>query len=336
MNEIFKTKLEILRENYAQKTGYPFNYFYCPILYKDENKPLCMGHIVNLAFPNSARAWTVQREDIDNFYGSKFESEFTLLQHSRKFSPDEILRDKQLSKSIKPKILLNSNPIDYYYTEGNIPNYFSPVIIENDEQTTKIALKMSAEEVLSEIDGNWKIDISKDIRLPALVSLIKSAHLTLFDMLGYDYALSSGGNFVGHEILGKFYEYNKNKSKSEVLKNALPFFRNFAHMVRPLTSNRLGFQGTISDNQLLVCRDVNNNIWALIVFIRTDQNLHAVLIPIFEEIETIPKFLSFLESEKDTLEVNFCRFKITNWEISKKSIKLTWPKTGILYPEMYE
>ena len=336
MKEIVRAKLEILRENYAQKTGHPFNHFYCPILYKDENKPLCMGHIINTAFPNSARAWTVQREDVDNFYGSKFEADFTILQHSGKFSPDEILFDKKLSKSFKPQILLNGNPVDYYYTENDIPDHFSQTTIEKGGQTTKFALKMTPEAVLTEIDSNWEIDISKDIRLSALVTLIKSAHLTLFDMLRYDYALSAGGNFVGHQILGKFYEQNKSKSKSEVLKNALPFFRDFAHMVRPLTSNRLGFQGTISDNQLLACRDVNNNMWALIVFIRTDQDLHAVLIPIFEKIETIPKFLSFLESAKDTMEVNFCRFKIANWEISRKSIELAWPKTGILYPEIDE
>jgi len=336
MKKILRAKLEILRENYAKKTGHPFNHFYCPILYKDENKPLCMGHIVNLAFPNSPRAWTVQRKDVDNFYGSMFESDFTILQHSRKYSPDEILRDKQLSKSIKPKILLNGNPIDYYYTESNIPNNFSRVIIENDGQTTKLALKMSPEEMLSEINGNWEIDISRDIRLPALVSLIKSAHLTLFDMLGYDYALSAGGHFVGHDILGAFYEKNKSKLKSDALKNALPFFRAFVHMIRPVLHNSLTLQGTISDNQLLACRDINNNIWSLIVFIRTDQNLHAVLTPIFETTEAIPKFLNFLESENEIIEANFCSFRNEKWKISKNSVKLTWPKGGILYPEIDE
>lgn len=336
MKGIVKVKLDKLREDYAQNSGHPFKYFYCPILYKDENKPLCMAHIINTVFPNSARAWTVQREDVDNFYGSKFESDFTVIKHSGKYSPDEVFSDKHLSKSLKPKILLNGNPVDYYYTENNIPDQFSPAIIDKNGQTAKFALKMSPKAVLAEIDSDWKIDISKDLRLPALVSLIKSAHLTLFEMLGYNYVLSAGGNFVGQQIIGKFYEQNKSKEKAEVLENALIFFRDFAHMVRPLQSNNLGFQGTISDNQLLVCRDVNNNIWALIVFIRINQDLHAVLIPIFDKIETIPKFIDFLKSEKETIEVNFCRFKIENWELSKKSIKLTWPKTGILYPEMDE
>jgi hypothetical protein len=336
MKEILKTKLEILRDDYAKKTGRPFEYFYCPILYRDENKPLCMGHIVNLAFPDSARARTVQREDVDNFYGSKFESDFTILQHSGKYSPDEILLDKQLSKSIKPKILLNGNPVDYFYSESNTPNHFSPVIIENEGKMTKLALKMSPDEMLSQINSNWEIDISRDIRLPALVSLIKSAHLTLFDMLGYEYALSAGGHFIGHDILGVFYENNKSRSTSEVLKDALPFFRSFVHMVRPVPRDGLTLQGTISDNQLLACKDINGNIWSLIVFIRTSENLHAVLMPIFETTQAIPRFLNFLESKNEIIEANSCSFRNDKWGISTKSVKLTWPKAGILYPGVNE
>ena len=336
MKGIVKAKLDKLRDDYAQNSGQPFKYFYCPILYRDEKKPLCMAHIVNKAFPNSSRAWTVQREDVDNFYGSKFESDFTVIKHSGKYTPDEVLSDKHLSKILKPKILLNDNPIDYYYTENNIPDQFSPAIIGKNGQTSKFALKIAPEAVMNEIESDWEIDISRDLRLSALVSLIKSAHLTLFEMLGYKYVLSAGGNFVGQHIIGKFFEQNKSKAKAEVLENALTFFRDFAHMVRPLQSKNNGFKGTISDNQLLACRDANNNIWALIVFIRTNKNLHAVLIPIFDNVETIPKFINFLKSEKETIDVNFCRFKIENWELSKKSIKLTWPKTGILYPEMGE
>lgn len=336
MKNSLKTKLEKLRDNYALKTGNPFKHFYCPILYKDENKPLCKGHIVNFAFPNSARAWTPQREDVDNFYGSMFEADFTILQHSKKYSPHEILRNKHISKKIKPKILLNGNSVDYFYPENNVPTHFSSFIIENDRQSTNLALKIPPEKVLSEINSNWEIDISRDVRLPSLVSLIKAAHLTLFDMLGYDYALSSGGYFIGHEILGVFYENNKNKLKQEILKKALQFFSPFVHMIRPVLHNGFKFQGTVSDNQMLACRDIDNNIWALIVFIRTDQNLHSVLIPIFEKQESISNFLNFLENKNEIIEANFCSFINGKWRISTKSVKLTWPKEGILYPVMEE
>lgn len=332
MKEIVRIKLDKLREDFFQITGYRFIHFYCPILYKDEYKPLCMAHIVNTAFPNSARAWTVQREDVDNFYGSMFESDFTLLKHSKKYSPDEVLYDMKLSKILKPKILLNGNPVDYYYTEENIPEQFSPAVIDKNGETTKFALKMKPEAILAELSGVWETDFTKDLRLSALVSLIKSAHLTLFEILSYDYALTAGGNLVGQGILGNFYEKNKNKRKVDILNNALSYFQDFAHMVRPLSSNKLGFQGTISDYQFLICSDSNNMTWALIVFIKINQCLHAVLIPTFAQIEAIPKFLDFLKNDQEIIEVNFCRFKKGKIEISKDTIKLTWPKTGIIYP----
>lgn len=193
---------------------------------------------------------------------------------------------------------------------------------------------MPPEDVLAKINRDWHINISKDLQLSALVSLIKSAHLTLFETLGYRYALSAGGSFVGRQILGVFYEWNKSKGKSEVLRNAISYFHDFVHMVRPLKSNNLGFLGTISDKQLLTCRDHNNNIWALIVFIRINKDLHAVLIPIFDSMDNIPKFLEFLRNDKELIEVNYCRFKNESWEVSNKNIEISWPKKGILYPEM--
>lgn len=102
MSENIKIKLDKIREDYLNNYGQPFKYFYCPILYNDEETQLCIAHIINTAFPNSARAWTVQREDVDNFFGSKFESDFTNLKYSKKYSPDEVLYDPSLSKVLKP------------------------------------------------------------------------------------------------------------------------------------------------------------------------------------------------------------------------------------------
>ena len=216
--------------------------------------------------------------------------------------------------------------------DSTLPENHSKAIIESDEGVTNFSLKMSPETILSEIESNWSINISKDVRLPALVSLIKSAHLTLFDMLGYNYALSASGNFIGYEILGKFYKENHEKSKAEVLKNALPFFKEFTHLVRPMTTNDLGFEGTISDNQLLACIDTCNKLWAVIIFVRTGQNMHSVLMPIFDSVDNIPIFLNFLQNENENLMVKFCRYGTEKWEISKKSINLIWPKQGTLYP----
>lgn len=328
MNTDMRTKIEKLRVNYAKVNGQSFTHFYCPILFKEEDVPLCKAHIINKAFPNSSRAWTVQRSDIDSFYGSKFEADFIDIKYKTKsMSPDKAIIDKTLSKRIKPKILLDNKPVDYFVTQGNIPEYFTPVEFESNGLSVLLVLKIRPEDALAAVGQKWEIETFKDVRLAALVSLIKAAHLTLFEMLGYDYALSDKGYFIGRQILGEFFYQNHDKPKSEVLKNAYPFFREFAHMVRPVQACSLGLQGTITDRLLLICWGSSGSPWALIVFIRTSQQLHSVMIPI-----DVNTFIDFLRNENDSVKASFCCLEQNYWKIEKESNRIVWPKQGVLYP----
>jgi hypothetical protein len=332
MKACVKSKLERLRANYAQIKGQPFTHFYCPILFKDEDVPLCQAHIMNLSFPNSSRAWTVQRKDVDNFYGSKFETDFIALLYKENGSPGKVLADKTLSKRCHPRILVNDEPVSYFIAKDNIPEHFTPVEFHDEGQSVQLGLKMSPEDLSAVAEGEWEIEVVKDVRVPALVSLIKAAHLTLFEMLGYRYALSAGGYFVGRQVLGEFFCQNRDKSKHEVLENAHPFFREFASMVRPVQSFDLDLRGTITDGKLFVCRKSGHSPWALIVFVRTSQSLHAVMIPVFDQPDAVATFMGFLQDENESVEASLGCFEQDHWEIDKKVGKIVWPKTGILYP----
>ena len=69
-------RLDSLRADYEASTGLPFQYFFCPITWKDEDVPLCRAHVINKAFRGADRSWTVQRADVDNWFGSLFENDF--------------------------------------------------------------------------------------------------------------------------------------------------------------------------------------------------------------------------------------------------------------------
>lgn len=332
MKVYVKSKLEKLRVDYTQIKGQPFVHFYCPMLFKDEDTLLCQAHIINYAFPNSSRAWTVQRSDVDSFYGSNFEADFIAIQYAEDGSPSQVLTDKTLSKRFNPRILIDDESVDYFVAQSSIPEHFTRIEFDNDGQSVQLGLKMPPEDVLAAVGQKWELEIDKDVRIAALVSLIKAAHLTLFDMLGYRYALSAGGYFVGRQILGEFFCQNRDKSKFEVLENALVFFREFAQMVRPVQSCRLDLQGTITDRQLLICRGSSGFAWALVVFVRTSRLLHAVMIPIFDQPDAVATFMGFLQNENDSIVVTFCRLEQGRWQINEESTKLVWPKSGILYP----
>lgn len=333
MNADFQSKLDKLRADYAQLRGQPFAHFFCPILFKDKDVPLCEAHIVNLAFPDSSLEWTVQRKDVDNFYGSVFESEFITVQYYDDRNLSNAITDKKLSRLLKPRFLVDNKPVEHYVGDDDIPKGFTRAEFDNEGQSTPLVLKMSPEDVLAATGKSWEISISRDVRVPALVSLIKAAHLTLFEMLGYHYALSTGGYFVGRHILGEFFLQNRQNPKSEALKNALPFFREFVHMVRPVQSAGIDLQGTVTDNLLLLCRENDSPPWAFIVFVKTSKSLHAVMIPMFDRPDTVARFLRFLQNERDSIEVALTHFDKDHWKVNRESSNLPWPKEGVLYPE---
>lgn len=324
-------KLEWFRSDYLDKRGVPFSHFFCPVLFEDAKVPLCKSHIVNQAFPGSSGAWTIQRQDVDNFYGSRFEADFTTIQHNEDLDLGKTITDQRLSQAFRPKILVDDKPVEYFVARDRIPENFSQAVIEGEGDDLRIGIKLSPEEMLAAIGKKWQIVVEKDIRVAALVSLIKAAHLTLFEMLGYRYVFSPAGHLVGRQILGEFFIQNRDKPKKDVQKNAYEFFREFVHMIRPVESSLLNLQGTVVDKQLLICKEDGGLAWAMIVFLKISESLHAVLMPALDHPFAAARFLTFLRDETDSIRAALGRFESDRWSISTNSTKLYWPKTGELY-----
>jgi hypothetical protein len=163
MSTSLQSKLETLRMDYNQVRGHPFAYFYCPILFRDEDVPLCKAHIVNQAFPNSASNWTVQRKDVDNFYGSVFEADFLAFRYSKNRSVENALTDRMLQKQLNPQILLDDKQLDYFFSGGDIPEHFTRLNIEHEGQVVQFGLKLPPESVLAATNQKWEVSISDSL-----------------------------------------------------------------------------------------------------------------------------------------------------------------------------
>src|SRR5215213_9608272 len=108
MKTFFKVNLARLNADFAETVGSSFANFFCPVLYKDEETELCQGHIINAAFDGSSRTCTVQRRDVDNFFGSRFESDFVDIAKFKKISLTEILADPFLSRRYRSDVGVNN------------------------------------------------------------------------------------------------------------------------------------------------------------------------------------------------------------------------------------
>src|SRR5260370_29938166 len=113
MNERLKARVETLKADLQAETGAPFKHFFCPFLHVDEPVPLCEGQIINEAFGTS-NAWVPQRQDLDNFFGSRVEADFISAVQDRTKTDFEKWIDPKLNRRYRPQIFSKAEAVGHY------------------------------------------------------------------------------------------------------------------------------------------------------------------------------------------------------------------------------
>lgn len=323
-------KLEALRRDFAEVDGKVFTYFFCPLLFKDEDVELCRAHVVNAAFRASSRRWTVQRRDVDNFFGSHFESDFVDLQHRQRGLAARAVVDPHLHRRLRPKLNLDGQLLEYFVTDGPIPDGFSLMVFEEAGQQVRLAVKIPPADVSAKMTADWQIEIRKDVRLAAFVSVLKAAHLTLFEMLGYRYAMGNGGRYLG-ELLGRFFSMCTGQARQAVRKQAVTYFTPLSAMVRPvnMVKTKSIARGSIDDGVVRVCWSPGGHAWAGMVFVRTGSLVNAALVPVFDDAIGRAEFERFLLAGHGSFEVSTATFENGRWSLSGERVGVEWPKASL-------
>ena len=317
-------RLASLRADYADVVGFPFQYFFCPILWKDEEAELCRAHVVNKAFPESDRSWTIQRADVDNWFGSLFENDFLSIKAKDQPVIGKAFSDKDTFRRFRPRLRVDGIEVDYYLAHGPVPETHTGGELVIDGRAVPIGIKLLPSEFLSLQEGTWVFDVVRDVRLAAFVSTLKAAHLSMFHMLGYRYALSAGGRFVGKTILGDLYLRSQGKERSRALSLAHDHCGPYVNMVRPVIKMPPGFGGTVTDH--LVHFFTSGGVpWAVMTFIRTSDQNHAAVLPIMDTTDAREYFHRFLESPPKTIEVRTGHINGGRVQISPTSQTIEWP-----------
>jgi hypothetical protein len=221
---------------------------------------------------------------------------------------------------------LDGKPVQHYLPKDDVPASHSELTIgRGDRPEVRLAIKLEPSEVLAALDRKWEILLEKDVRLPTLVSLLKAAHLTLFELIGYRYALSAAGHFMGWTVLGSFVRQFMTAERADVLQAAESHFPEFVNLVRPMQQAPPDITGTVSDSQFYICTGTPV-AWAMMVFIRAGDQLHAVLVPVLEDAENAARFVGFLEASASRFEVRLAKFAGDRWDVSKTTRIIEWPE----------
>jgi hypothetical protein len=322
-----------MREEYARKEGQPFKYFYCPILLRDEETELCMGHIIPASLPNCCRARVVQRADVDNFYGSVAEADFGTLIEARERGLHGVVSDHSLRRRLNARILVEGEECRHYTFNGQMAAGHSRITLEHQDggDIVHLVLAKRPDELIASQGKQWNLVVERDCRISAMMTMVKAAYLTLFRMFGYRYALSASGLSVGRDMLGRFYEENRSKNLSDVRRAACAFFRPYRHMFRPVTEcGGNAPRGTIEDNRAGVCFGSSGLPWAVIVWVRVDKDLLAVLMPDVKHPDSAEAYWNFLNNDREEISVSDAVYDAENgrWEVSDKPARAVWPKQG--------
>lgn len=320
MSDSIQECLARLRDDYAQVEGKPFKHFFCPILWADEDTELCMGHVVNKAF---ADARIVQRKDVDNFYGSIAEAEFQSFLECRDKPIEEIVSDPKLLKEIQPTV--DGKKVEVYPFVGHKPPDHTRVRFEGPSgNSTDLVLKMCPKEAAAA--QNTALGVDWDCTSPGLASLIKAAHLTMFCLMGYRYALSAAGEYVGRQILGRFYLENRGKHGKQVKEAAQTYFPQFVNMVKPIYGTNM--KGTVADNRLHLFRESSGKSYGMGVLVRVDKRLFQVLVPVVSgDADTVATYLEALGHDSESLvDVYHFNKKTGRCEFSFRGVQLALPE----------
>jgi hypothetical protein len=187
-------RLENHRADHANITGQPFQHFFCPILFADEDTELMQGHVINEGFKGSPGTWAVQRKDVDNFFGAFFESDYLLSQRMTGKRVLDFFFDKVLFRLARPELYFEGRNLHYFLRFGKdrtkpVPNDFVTLDITHNGQEVQLCIRNDG---LTETPSVQHLDFVtvKDLRLPAFVSLLKAAHLSMFSLFGYRYVYS--------------------------------------------------------------------------------------------------------------------------------------------------
>ena len=328
LNTGIKLRLEKLNDDHESVTGQRFENFVCPILYADEPVELCHAHIINQKFSNSDRSRTVQRADVDSLFGTLFEGEFVLLEKKGQPVIADALTDPNLAKKVGLKLVSGDMPVDHYPKKGHDATPDDHTLIDfynNEDKVGLFGIKMSPDELLSRSDKGWQFQVDKNLQLPSLISGLKAAHLTMFHLWGYRYALSVGGRFLGKSILGDYVLKVRGLGRSDAIEAAADHFNEFAALMRPIVSPLPEYDGTVSDGKFYLLMN-GSAFWAIQVVVRTAEHKHAVIVPIFDDIECVAYFFDFLKSPARDLQVKPARFKCDKIEGTKDSMTMAWPE----------
>lgn len=308
-DEELQRRVDVLRSDCKDESGKAFNNFLCPILHIDEPVELCRGHVIPDAF-KTCNEWVPQRKDIDAFYGSMAEAEFIGAIKDQSKSAFEKWVDPELNRRHRPRFRVNDVELPYYFPKepANVPGHTSVKLVGVDGETLcNVVVKKSFDEMKALNPREFQVIVERDYRPAVIASVLKAAHLTLFQMLGYRHVFSPGGQYLA-AILKQFYLAQRQRPRDELQAALAAHFQPLVRMVSQMhIQGECNLRGTVMDKRILACMGAKEGPFAMGVIVPAGTDAFCVWLPAGEG-KAIDTYLGFLSEPPTSIAAKLLQF----------------------------
>ena len=308
----FALRVSAFNRDYFDERGEKPNHFVCPITLRDEPAELIKGHVFSQTLPGCSGKWVPQRKDVDNVF-SAVESDFQAAIRAKSNSIDEIMSDKKLYKQIRPKFELNGSPVNAGFHKSG----------RGKKHSADFIAHLPASEIGDKLFVTIDSIVERDDCAAAFVCALQSAHLTMFELLGYSYVYSYPGNFLAG-VLNSYVQQAASDRASRVLL-AETFRTEYLNMVIPLEefTSTPPFEGTLEDKKLLTVVGQDGVQHATGIVVRFASEFLIVLLP--SEKSKQGKYFKLLMEPMDSIT-----FHVTQIETRDRRITQVFPTSQFM------
>jgi hypothetical protein len=204
-------QLKILNADLTTVTGKRVNKFLCPITLRDDSDAvLCDGHILNKSIKTAARKTIVQRKDVDNYFGETIEPDLVTFLNAPVATTEELIgRGHSLSITMP-----SGEKVDAFFANRKARPKFPRMDLLDSGGQTIVSPYVRTGQVEAKFHKDMQVEWLMEFTNSALLgSMLKSAYLATFSILGYLYVFMPAGDHL-RRALASFYNDKASKNRS--------------------------------------------------------------------------------------------------------------------------
>jgi hypothetical protein len=217
--------------DYTAVTGTPVKRFVCPISLRDDpNATLCDGHILNEGIQTAARKTVVQWADIDNHYGQTIEPDLIAYLNTPVAPAEHLMRK---GKDLTVTFPSGEQVAAFITDKGGARAKFPQIDLIDASGETIASPFLRTDKLDPQFQKGLEVEWLMSFTDSALLgSILKSAYLALWTILGYRYVFMPAGDCLRQQLANFFKDratkaqsvnyFSKFKGAVNVLLNEVP------------------------------------------------------------------------------------------------------------------